>query len=330
MKYQIHKVRRLLTKAASKHIKKDEAEYFAQLEIENHIKKYPQVNGLKNAINDVKSWNSSSNRDINILVDKPSCLFMDFNRLAPSLKIKFIHDELEAKAKFSGIAIAGIKNSGGFHELSLWTDELSNRGLLSICSFNGGSFAVVPYKGNKGLFGTNPLSYSFPTVSDNVRADFSTSEIPYFELIEAVKDKQPLVNNSAVNSRGELTTDPTEAIFEDGSCNLLPIGGSVKGYLINYLLEVMTSSLFDAPMFNEKSDNDEVFERAGYILTIDISSFTNLDKFKQNIYSANVEIKKQPSFIPGERGQNKLKHANQQGIIEVEESLYVRLVKLAN
>jgi ureidoglycolate dehydrogenase (NAD+) len=70
---------------------------------------------------------------------------------------------LEKRAKKYGIAMVGVNNSHGFHTLNLWTDALGERDLVSVCFFNGGPSSVVPYGGTKGIFGTNPMSYSIPT-----------------------------------------------------------------------------------------------------------------------------------------------------------------------
>lgn len=122
MKIKIKEVKDTLETAAKKYVSGEEARYFAELTLDTHIKKAPRTNPLKSAIDDLNNWKGKSKAKINIAVNKPSIILLDFKGLAPALKIKYIHDELTLRAKKNGVACVGVKNSGGFHTLNVWTD----------------------------------------------------------------------------------------------------------------------------------------------------------------------------------------------------------------
>ena len=166
MNIKISELEKILTKAAQHFILLDEAKYFAKQQIDTHLKKSPRTNPLKEAVDDMEAWINNSNNKVEIQVDKKGSLLLNFNKLGPSLKLKYIHDELEKRAKKFGISMVGVNNSHGFHTLNLWADGLGKRDLTAISFFNGGPEGVVPFGGTKGIFGTNPLSYSIPTQSE--------------------------------------------------------------------------------------------------------------------------------------------------------------------
>jgi len=334
--YKLKDIQLLIEKAASKFVAKDEAGYFAEKQIDNFIKKFPRINGLDEAIKDLENWNIRKSHNINVVIDKNASMIIDFNTLAPSLKLKYIHDNLEKKAKKNGIAFVGIKNSGGIHSLNLWTDSLALRDLLSICFFNGGRGAVVPYGGTIGLLGTNPMSYSIPSNKKPVIADFATSEIPYFEIIEAKKENKLLKQKSAVDDNGEITRDPDKALKDNGVSNLLPLGGGIKGYLLVYLVEVLTGSLIGCPLSTEMSNDYIPEEHGGLIIAFDIESFNKIKKFKNSVSEMNDIIRKQKARkdikkvkIPGDNSYKRAELIRKKGVIELNTDIINRLRILA-
>ncbi len=310
---EIKGAKKLLEKAAEKFVTKGEALYFADEAIETHIKKSPRSNPISELVSDLENWNKSKIHKIKIVIDLPSLIKIDFNGLAPSLKLKWIHDTLEKKAKTNGIAIAAIVNSGGMHTMHLWTQGLAKRKLFALASFNGGPLAVVPFNGTTGLLGTNPLAYAFPTKDDIVAVDFATSEIPFFQIIDARKNKKKLPKNSAVDSKGVVTTDPKKALDSHNVSNLLPIGGGYKGYAVNYLLEVMTGALIGSKLSTEMGKNYIAHEHGGFVIAINIDALNKISLFDSSVSKMNDVIRGQKSrkgkriVIPGDNNIERYK-----------------------
>ena len=330
----IKQVREYLKTAASKFISTEEAEYFADQEIELHLKKSLRVNPLEEAIKDLENWSKHENHDLDIEVDKGASMLINFKGLAPSLKLKYVHDELEKKAKANGIAFIGVNNSAGFHSLTLWTEGLAKRNLVAFCSFNGGPLAVVPFNGTKGLFGTNPISYVIPTEDNPISSDMATSEIPYFEIMQAKKNNTPLRPNSAVDNEGNVTTDVSKAMDEEYISNLLPMGGGYKGFNLVLLTEILTGSLVRSLLSNEQDPGYVSEEHGGFIIAIDIATFTDVNKFKKSVSSlTNVTREQKPAqgktiTIPGDQSMQRMNEILEKGTIEIDEGIIQRLEAL--
>jgi len=336
MKVKIDELKNLLIKAAAKYVTQEEAEYFAHGQIATHLKKYPRTSPLKDAIGDLESWANNTQSKMEIQADKPGAFLINFNKLGPSLKIKYIHDELEKRAKANGIAMFGINNSHGFHILNLWTEALAKRDLISIVIFNGGPNGVIPFGGTKGIFGTNPIAYSIPTENKPVIVDMATSEIPFFEISNAKKKGLPLRANAAVDSNGEITTDVNKAIDDNWVSNLLPMGGGYKGYALVFLIEVLTGSLVRSFLSNEMHDDYINEEHGGLIIAIDVASFTDVNKFKKSVSEmCRVTREQKPAkgvdriTVPGDRSHEKEGALRKQNEVELEDSNYETLKQLA-
>lgn len=337
MKIKIEELQKLLVTASSKYVDVQEAEYFAKYGVDTYIKKQPRTGHLKDLTSDIKAWKGNSNQKIEIQVDKPSTLLLNFNSLGPSLKLKYVHDEAVARAKENGISVIGL-NRGGVHTLNLWTDVLGQRDMISIFMYNGGPTGVIPFGGTRGIFGTNPISYAIPTNKEPIIVDMATSEIPFFEIINAKQDNRQLKEGVAVDNSGKITTDPNKALNSDNSVsNLLPLGGGYKGYAIVLLVEILTGSLVRSLLSTEMSPGYVVEEHGGLLITIDISALTNLSSFKQSVSEMCEQIRAQTPVegveqisIPGDRAYQRRDELLQSGIVDVDQKMLDELTDLAN
>jgi LDH2 family malate/lactate/ureidoglycolate dehydrogenase len=328
---KVKELKDLLSAAAQKYISPDEAEYFAAEVAETDIRKPSHSKYDIGIVNDIKAWAEGS--PVRKTIELPGYIQYDFGGKGPSLKIKEIHDELESRAKTNGIAMVSIINSRGMHTMHLWTQGLAKRGLLALCSWNGGPDAVIPHNGTKGLMGTNPFTYAFPGDKGDVVIDMATSEIPYFKIVEAKKSGTQLPPNTAVDSAGELTVDASKALSDKGVSNLLPMGGGYKGYNLNYLMEIMTSALIGARTSAEMSDDYIEHEHGGFIIAIDISKVTDKAKYTASVKTLNEEIRTQKPKagvekvdVPGDRNLQKIVGITDESEIEVDAE-YAKLLK---
>ncbi|MBN2016264.1 Ldh family oxidoreductase [Candidatus Dojkabacteria bacterium] len=333
---KITEAQKLLENAASKYVSKEEAEYFAKEQLDTHMKKFPRVKSIQSAIEDLESWKRNPDNEFEVQVDKKASMLINFNKLGPSLKLKYIHDELENRAKEYGISMVGINNSGGIHTLNLWTDGLGKRDLIGICMFNGGPYGVVPFGGTTGIFGTNPISYAIPTADKPIIVDMATSEIPYFEIKDCKKQGKELKENAAVDQQGNPTTNPKKALAEDGTSNLLPMGGGYKGYALVFLIEILTGSLVRSLLSTEMNPDYVLEEHGGLIVAFDIASFTEIDKFKKSVTEMCDIVRKQKPcnkvkkiLIPGDNSYERLEETLLEGEIEIDEEVLNKLQDLA-
>ncbi len=336
MRVKIEDIRKLLASAAKTFVSDEEAAYFAELYLDTHLRKYPRMNPISEALDDLKVWKKATRRNIIIDEPKPGILLVDFNGLAPTLKIKYIHDELQKKAQKNGIAVAGFHNSSGVVTLNLWSDGLAKRDMIGISMFNGGVGCCVPHHGTRGFFGTAPMAYAIPTADQPIVLDMATTEIPFFEIDNAKKKGEPLKAGAAVDAKGRPTLDAAIALGDDGVSNLLPMGGGFKGYGIVMLLEVLTSSMVRSFTSAQQTPGWNPAEYGGMIITMDIASFTDINRFKKQMSNMCAAIRSQSPAegqdavaIPGDRGHAKKETALSSNEIEIADEIVAALKKVA-
>jgi ureidoglycolate dehydrogenase (NAD+) len=325
--------------AASKIVSEQEAQYFAEETVETHIRKAPRTSPLKSSIEDLGATLKREGSSINYAVDLPSFISVDFHGQGPLVYLKKVHDDLEERANNNGIVMAAFTNSKSMHTLHAWVQGLAKRGLLAIAICNGGPGAVIPLNGTKGLFGTNPIAYGIPGENGEIYCiDMATSEIPYFEILTAHKNNEPLKPNVAVDAKGEFTTNAAEALDfseseSDPYSNITPIGGGYKGYYITYLMEVMTSALIGMPSSPEMSSDFVPEEHGATLIVFSPKAMGTESKFNESIKALHVAIKNQTpksgekTVYPGEGNNNRYQELKDSDI-EVDNELLSKLDSL--
>ncbi len=336
MKIRIEAAEERLRAAATRFVSEAEAAYFADLVLQAHLRKAPRMNPLEEAVDDLETWVALAEHEVRVDADKESVLLLDFDGLAPSLKLKHVHDELERRARKNGMAAVGFRNSSGVVTLGPWSEGLAGRDLIGVAMFDGGTGCTVPFGGTKGVFGTLPLAYAIPTTDQPITLDMAMTEIPYFQIDQAKSSGEPLPPGAAVDQNGLPTTDAAAALDDDGVANLLPIGGGIKGYGLAMLIEILTGSLIRSLLSTDQTPGWHPPEYGGLVCAIDIGSFTDLDRFKNEVTQMCHAIREQPGadggagpVIPGDRGHEKVATGLADGEIEVADAVVGRLEALA-
>lgn len=146
-------------------------------------------------------------------------------------------------------AIVAVHNSSHYGAGAYWTAQLSRDGLMALLVSTTGP-SVAPTGGAEKLLGTNPLTISFPTGTDEpVVLDMATSSGAYGRIVEASKQGSAIPEDWAVDSAGRRTTDPDAAL----AGALLPFGGH-KGSSLAVLLELLAGPLAGGNMAAETTD----------------------------------------------------------------------------
>lgn len=336
MKAKIDDLEKQLIQGAKQFVSTEEAAYIARLMMETHLRKFPKMNLLEEAVTDLKVWRDAKKREISPDVDKESILLTDFRGLAGTLKLKYIHDEAERRSRKNGAAVVGIRNTSGLITLTPWSFGLAERGCIAICSYNGGVRCGVPYGGTRGFFGTLPLTYAIPGKTGPIIFDMATTEIPYFQIPNSQKDGKSLPQGSVLDKDGKPTTDPKATMIDDTTVNMLPLGGGIKGYGLMFLLEVLTGSLVRSLMSSDQTPGWNPTEYGGIIIALNVESFTGIDGFKDDLAGLVQSLRSQTPAegfvevpIPGDRGARKAEEARRSGEIEVKEELLKDLASLS-
>jgi LDH2 family malate/lactate/ureidoglycolate dehydrogenase len=297
------------------------------------------LNPLEEAVTDINVWQAANDNgapaEIRTEADKEGALILDFRGLAPGLKIKSIHDQLQARCAKNGIAAAGFHNSSGIITLFPWAFGLARRDLIGLALFNGGVNCCVPFGGTRGLFGTLPAAYAVPSADEPLASDMAMTEIPFFQIKNAKQRGEPLPERSAVDRHGFPTTAAAEALGDDGIANLLPVGGGFKGYSLVVLAEILTGSLVRSLLSNRQTKGWHPSEYGALVLAIDVASFTDVGRFKREVSEMCSAIRSQQPAdwiaevpIPGDRGNRKADARRKIGEIELSDALAEELAGL--
>lgn len=340
MKLAITELEAKLAQAAERFVGTTEAAYFAHEVTEAHIRKAPRSNPLKEAVDDLEACAKYDGKGLRYQTDLPSFVSADFGGQGPLVYLKQLHDELAGRAAKNGLAMMALTNSRSMHTLHTWVQGLAKRGLVAVAVCNGGPNAVVPFNGTKGVLGTNPMAYAIPGQNGEIHCvDMATSEIPYFEILDAYHGGKPLREGVAVDAQGEYTTDASKALDFSASktdpvSNIVPMGGGYKGFYLVYLLEVLTSGLIGTPSSAEQHQDFVAEEHGAILMAFNPKVMGTENALVKTVTQLHEAIKGQPAKrdeemrLPGEA--NNLKYAQgRDQPVEVDEGLIVKLDELA-
>ena len=138
-----------------------------------------------------------------------------------------------------GVGVMTITNTHHFAALWHETEALAEKNLIGIaCTAYMPS--VAPAGAKKPLFGTNPISFSWPRKNNTpVVYDMATASMAMGEVQVAARDGHKVPLGTGLNKEGEKTDNPTE--IANGGV-LLPFGGH-KGSAIAMMVELLAAGL---------------------------------------------------------------------------------------
>jgi LDH2 family malate/lactate/ureidoglycolate dehydrogenase len=115
------------------------------------------------------------------------------------------------KARKSRIAVVGLYRSYLSGRNAYYLEMIARAGLVGI-HVASALPVVLPHGGSKAVFGTNPISFGFPTDDDPFIVDLGTAAMTRAEVILRSRLGLPLPDGTAIDAHGVPTTDPHEAL----------------------------------------------------------------------------------------------------------------------
>lgn len=115
------------------------------------------------------------------------------------------------KALETGIAVVGASGTWYTGMLSYYAEMAVARGLVLATASNATPW-VAPHGGTEGRFGTNPISFGFPSDEEPVIWDIGTSAIIHAEVVVAGRLGHKLPASVAYDGQGQPTRDPAAAL----------------------------------------------------------------------------------------------------------------------
>jgi LDH2 family malate/lactate/ureidoglycolate dehydrogenase len=228
------------------------------------------------------------------------------------------------KCSAYGFGIVGTNNTfSSTGSIGYYALEIGKHDFIGIV-MAGSPGGVAPHGSREPLFGTNPIAFGFPTEKRPLVFDMATAAITWYGLVRAKTLGQSLPENVAIDSDGNLTTDPSEAM--KGA--ILPFDRSYKGSGLSMMIELFTGPLVGASFADPEGKGDwgNVFIAIDPELLIDKKEF----KKQNSLLIEKVKMSKKKKgvsaiHIPGEKAQENLKKAEKSGEIEIDEIIYTEL-----
>ena len=211
-------------------------------------------------------------------------------------------------ASGAGIGLIGLKGIKFIGCLGPYVKAIAEQGLFGLAMTHGPPM-VAPEGGISPIIGTNPIAYAAPSLSDPVVADFSTSQITMAAVKHARETGMPLPEGSAINCKGEPTTDPERV-------KALKAFGGIKGYLIGLGVEI-----FAGAMLGELNQPEG---RGALVMAIDQKLMGSTDAIEQ-VETLSEAIRSSNAIMPGDIEIDCLKKAHERGDIELDEEVVTLL-----
>lgn len=238
-------------------------------------------------------------------------------------------DAVIKKAKHHGFGVVGVNNTfTSSAALAFYVDRIAQKDLIGIATSRSAG-AVAPFGSSDPLFGTNPIAFAFPTNEKPILFDMATSPMTWTGLIIAKARGEQIPKGIAIDSAGNPTTDPNEAI--KGA--MFPFDHSYKGSGLGLVAEIMAGPLVASAYLDYKTfdkDYGNLFMAIDPELLVDLADFKAQTTDMINVIKAS---RKQPGVaeirLPGERARASFRQAKKSGVVDVEEKVLEELKYIA-
>jgi len=256
---------------------------------------------------------------IKVVRESPTTTLIDGdNGLGIPIAVKATITAID-KAKTMGLSAVAVRNLGHVGMLAYYTLQTCRERLIGLATANGPAL-VAPWGGAERVFGTNPISFGFPTKDMPIVVDMATSAIAHFKIVMATLTGKSIPEGVALTKDGRPTTDANEA--KDGI--LLPFG-QYKGYAISLLVEILSAVISGAPLSKHTTLHPST-QGGFFVMALNPTAFIDYSEYLDNISKLVTIIKSCPPaqgfnevLLPGERASRIQAERTKNGIpIEIE------------
>ncbi|WP_187378519.1 Ldh family oxidoreductase [Oceanobacillus jeddahense] len=275
--------------------------------------------------------NISMGSEVELLNDAPSYAWVDGKNKHGILVAQQSMELAVKKAKESGIAVVGVKNSNHFGMLAYYGKHAIQHDCIAVITSNA-SPSMPPWGGKERFFGTSPICYAIPGGEEiSIIGDMATSVVARGKIRLAAANNEKIPSGWAINKEGKSTVNPDEVL--DGGM-VLPMAGP-KGYSLVVFIETLSSILTGAafgPYVGGITDPKE--QNIGhFFLVMRADIFQSLNNFKASMDQMIREIKNvekmegiEEIFLPGEL-EMKMEEKRKKEGVPLSEEVYNHLIQ---
>lgn len=280
--------------------------------------------------------------DIKLIKDNPSTALLDGDGGCGAVAAKKAMQMCIRKAKKTGIAAVGVKNSGNIIAPAVFVLDAAEAGLIGYCSSNITAL-MAPEGGTSRTIGTNPVAYAAPSSSGiPFLFDMSCSTTAAAKIMVAAREGSEVQPGLIQDKDGNPTTDPNDFLGPGNNGMFTPEGGTVlptggpKGYgmamVVDTLCGVLTGANFgmDLQLTNAKESKPGHF-----VWAIDVEQFMDRGEFEarmderaRGVKRSDRKIGVDEILIPGERGLSLKQESIARGTVQVSQETWGMMAQL--
>ncbi len=307
-------------KLQSFQVSEQDADIIAKILIEGDLRGYPThgTERIFQIIDGIKQKTLDPSATASIEREKKAVTIYDGSRCIGHPAAYNAMRTAILKAKEFGTGISGIINAGHIGILSYYSELASQENCFGLVMCSTSPITILT-GGKIKTFGTNPISYAYPTKLQPVIADFATSKVSRATLKSHLKNNKKIPANWAVDVNGNSTENPQEAL--DGG--LKSFADNIKGDMISMLVGVLAGHLLGTeinPLTIGPSDPNKFSNTGNIFIALNIEDFSNLEIFKEKSSELSEFIDQQKASFrtPGKAAFEK-KHNNQKREVTLSE-----------
>jgi ureidoglycolate dehydrogenase (NAD+) len=257
-----------------------------------------------------------------VAAEGPAWAMVDGNSALGMVTSVFAMQAAMAKARQSGIAYVGVRNSCHFGAAGYYAWLAAREGLIGLSMANDRPSVAAP--GSRGgITGSNPIAYAVPAGRHRtLLLDISVATVAGGKVYAARTRGERIPATWLVGADGHPTTDPN-GYPQVGA--LQPAAGH-KGYGLALLIETL-AGLVSGAAFTWRvgdwlwDDGSQATQHGAAFLAIDIAAMMPSGDFTHRIETMIDEIHSAPRatgtdrlFVPGEKEWDQYERARREGI----------------
>ena len=263
---------------------------------------------LSQYVKRIQSGGINTQPEIRIIREHPSAALLDGDNAMGHLVMSRAAEIAIEKARTSGVAWVGARNSNHAGPASLYARMPVPHDMIGLYLAVGSANHLPPWGGTEMLLSTNPIAIAVPGWRQPaIVLDMATTNAAYGKVKVKAQRNEPMPEGWMIDREGKPITDPRRA----GDGFLLPIGGP-KGYglalMFGFLAGTLNGAAFGRDVIDFNADFSSLTNTGQAIVAVNIAAFGDVRSFKERVDVMWEAIKSSPKLpgvdeirLPGER-----------------------------
>lgn len=277
---------------------------------------------LRGYVRRLRAGGLDATADPKIQSEGPAWAMIDGQSAIGMVTTAFAMDTAIAKARQTGLAYVGVRNSCHFGAAGYYVNMAAKAGMIGMAMANDTPSMVAP-GASRAVLGTNPFAYAVPAgQQDPIFLDIASSAVAGGKIRIAQSLHQKVPTSWLVDLEGVPTDDPFS--YPHASA-LQPFAGH-KGYGLALWIETLAGALAGGAMrwdILSWIDGDPALPtgHGAAMLALDIAQMMPLEQFTRRVDAMIRDIRQTPKakdsqriYVPGEMEWEKRRAALARGL----------------